>query len=480
MGKHSSRGSKRSTRARKPSEIKRLEPRSRSRETPKEQVRRRKESQTQSTQSRQRRRQRRRRVVAGCATVLLVVVVGLAVAVMLYFRGVDRRLIERRQQIDPAIEEVLQETPREPEKPVYVLLLGSDVRPGETVARADTIMIARLDREQKRLSLLSIPRDTRVQIPGYGTTKINAASVYGGPSLMISTVKELTGVPISHYVEVDFAGFVEIVDILGGVEIEVPARIYDPQAANWDPSGYVVEEGLQRLDGKHALTFVRSRKFPEGDFQRIRNQQAFLRAMLNQMLRGATFLKATQLIDAGVENATTDMSTGEIVGLARSMWGMSGESFESATIPSHPEYRGGASYVIPDEPEMAAVLAAFTAGESLAEATGESPDKLVPQNVTVTVRNGCGKAGVAAAASRRLELAGFDVRDVGNTNQFVYKKTLVIHKDDNARATLVRQMLGIGDVAPSRGMYSFNTDVLVVVGSDWTRSGPRVRNVPRD
>jgi polyisoprenyl-teichoic acid--peptidoglycan teichoic acid transferase len=223
-----------------------------------------------------------RRALIVLATIALVGFVVAGVLLAIYVNDVNTRL----RPDAAAISDALAEPPGFSE-PYYVLIMGSDRRPGETNARTDTLILARIDPDEKRATLVSIPRDTRVEIPGHSTTKINAASALGGPELAIRTVAGFTGLPISHYIEMDFEGFKEIVDALGGVTVAVPHAIDDPLAANYDIRYQSIPAGVQRLSGAHALTFVRSRAYPEGDLMRIQNQQAFLRALVSRDNRGA-------------------------------------------------------------------------------------------------------------------------------------------------------------------------------------------------
>jgi len=328
-------------------------------------------------------------------------------------------------------------------------------------------MVARIDPPQKRVTLLSIPRDTRVEVPGYGETKINAALAYGGPALAIETVTEFTGLPISHYAKIDFLGFKQIVDALGGVTVEVPEDIYDMKAANHVEEAARLEQGVQRLDGAHALTFVRSRQFPEGDLQRIRNQQAFLKALLAEMRKPANLLSLPSVIEAAADSMTTDMSVGTMLRIANQMKDMEPEDLETVTMPGTPQTIDGASYVIADEEAFAELLDRIKRGERVEVVEGEAP-AMDPADVSVTVRNGAGIEGVAAEAAELLAGAGFTVGEVGNADQFVYEETLVVYSgDDRSGADLIASQLDRGRVVQSRGMYSFNTDVLVVVGKDW-------------
>lgn len=399
-------------------------------------------------------------MLAAIAVVLLLS----GAAVASYLKGIDKRL---QQNMGSAVSEVLVE-PKKPSEPFYMLLMGSDRRPGETVARADTLIVARVDAEEKRVTLLSIPRDTRVAIPGHSTNKVNAAMVYGGPELAIQTISEFTGLPITHYLEIDFAGFAELVDAIGGVTLEVPEEIDDLKAANYVEQFRYVPEGTQRLNGGQALTFVRSRDFPEGDLRRIQNQQTFLRALAEELLEIQNVLRLRSIVDVVVDNVKTDMSVSRILSLANEFRGMDPGAIEAVTMPGTPEYIGRVSYVIADEDALGELIARIDQGlpADPTEAEAGVAD-LDPSSVRVVVRNGAGIGGVAADAAGRLQVEGFQVIETGNANQFVYDETLVVYKNDAEKATAVLRALGIGRVVPSSGMYSFEGDVLVVVGKDW-------------
>ena len=461
MGRHSTPKPNRRTR-----KIEKLDPASESAETPEEQQRRRNR---QGYTQRQRRRERRKRVAYGCMTSFAVVFVAFAVLILFYISGVNSRLSAAlKEGVDETVVELLEQAaPEESEDPFYMLIMGVDNREGETRARSDTLIVARIDPTEKTASLISIPRDTRVVIPGYGTNKINAANALGGPALVIETVKDLTGLPISKYLEVDFQGFKDLVNALGGVSIDVPSTIIDPQAGDYDPSAYKVYAGQQTLNGAQALTFVRSRNFPDGDLTRIKNQQLFLRSLLDESLKVENALRAPQIIESVVGNVTTNFTVRELLELANSMNGMGNGSLETATMPGSPQYVGGVSYVIMDEDAFAAMIQRVKTGDPL-DAVADDEDVLpMPFQVTVDIRNGAGIAGVAGDCTRRLKRAGFVVGEPGNMNQFVYDETLIVYENDPGSADVVQQSLGIGKVVSSRGMYSFTTDVLVVVGKDW-------------
>lgn len=213
------------------------------------------------------------------------------------------------------------------------LLLGSDARTGETRARADTVIFAAADTDGKWLALLSIPRDTRVEIPGHGRDRINAATVYGGPELACDTVARLLGQPIDYYVMTNYEGFKEIVDILGGVTIDVEKDMYhyDPQ----EGGRYTInlKKGVQRLNGEQALMYVRYRGDPLGDIARVQRQQKFLMALADEIMQPATIIKLPRLIPVIKRCVETNMPLSKMLALARMARQLDDVQIVTATLP---------------------------------------------------------------------------------------------------------------------------------------------------
>ena len=202
--------------------------------------------------------------------------------------------IVKQQKLNPSLK------PAEPMKPFTLLLLGADYRKGETAYRTDTIILAKIDPQQKKIWMLSIPRDTKVLVPKHGYQKINNAHALGGPELTIKTVEQFTGVPINHYMEVNFQGFQGAVDALGGIWVNVPKAINDKKAASQSvhQRAAKIPAGYQLLDGEHALTFVRSRDYADADISRMKSQQVFFKALADQMAKSPNVTKMMRAINA--------------------------------------------------------------------------------------------------------------------------------------------------------------------------------------
>jgi LCP family protein required for cell wall assembly len=245
-----------------------------------------------------------------------------------------------------------------------VLLLGVDAREGESQTRTDTIILASVDPKTKQMSLLSIPRDTRVNIPRHGYDRINSAAVYGGPEMSMKVVSELLGIPIKYYVIADFNGFKNIVDALGGVTLEVEQDMY-----HYDPTdnyAYHIDlsRGLQRLDGDKALQYVRYRGYAMGDIERTAHQQKFLVALGKEMLQPGTILKLPSLIPEVNKYVKTNLSLSDMMKMASAAKSMEDGNFVAQTLPGRPVDIDGISYWGVDPAEARQMVAMLFRGET--------------------------------------------------------------------------------------------------------------------
>ncbi len=247
-----------------------------------------------------------------------------------------------------------------PQEPVTILILGRDTRDTENdKGRADTIMLLYLDPEEITGSLLSIPRDTLVEIPGYGEDKINHAYAYGGEELTIKTVSSFLDAEINHYVTLDFEGFVRLIDALGGVDITIDRPLVDPKSgANFSP-------GDHHFTGEQALSYTRSRATELGDIGRIQRQQQLFRELLIQKLNVRYLSSVPYYFNILVENTRTDLDILTILKYSKAALSFNSENFETAIIPSHPDWinDGTISVQIPDIEEAKAMWQRIINGE---------------------------------------------------------------------------------------------------------------------
>jgi LCP family protein required for cell wall assembly len=227
---------------------------------------------------------------------------------------------------------------------VNILLLGSDQRPDEP-ARADTILVLRVNGKTKTVSQLSIPRDTLVSIPGYDEGKINSAYAYEGPGLMIQTVQQLTGLPIHHYAEINFDGFPEIVDAVGGVDIDVPTTIDAQYPDGYDWTEVHFDAGPQKMDGEEALTYVRVR-YSDDDFHRMARQQQFMDSLQKKFTSPTNMARLPLFAPTVVEAMVTDLSTSDLMTLGWIKFRTPAERNRKFVLEGDLENIGGLDYVV--------------------------------------------------------------------------------------------------------------------------------------
>ena len=240
---------------------------------------------------------------------------------------------------------------------VNIMLMGVDERV-EDVGRSDTLMVASLDAAQDSVSLLSIPRDTRVQIKRHGYDKINAAYAYGGEALTQNTVESLLGINIDHYIIVNTNSFGKMIDAIGGIDIDVDNRMFyeDP----WDDNGGLVidlKPGLQHMDGKTAITYVRYRD-EEGDAGRVRRQQKFMRACFEKLSDPSMMIKLPEIVQEARNAVKTDLSINEMVDIAKTLKlaDESDEGLKTGIVPGRWAYINGVSYLLPNIERLGEVV----------------------------------------------------------------------------------------------------------------------------
>jgi LCP family protein required for cell wall assembly len=354
--------------------------------------------------------------------------------------------------------------------PVNILVLGSDRRKhlaGDT-GRSDTIMLLRIDPSTKSISMLSIPRDLRVEIPGYGTDRINAAYSDGGPALSVATFKQLTGLPVNHFIDVNFTGFTDMVNYLGGVYLDVDRQYYNNTAVT-GYSSIDINAGYQRLNGRDALSFVRFRHDQLGDWGRMQRQQLFLRELKRQALRWQNVFKLPKLIDSMTSNTISDVSSiKKLLGLVELGLGANTQHIYQTHLVGEPVVINGADELEASPTEVAAVVDEFMhpLRPPVQQAKGESQPK---SSFTVTVSNGGATAGDAAVAAGLLSVQGYTTAVAGNVLQGDSKATLVYATQayvGNARA--LAAMLAPGRVVIVARASGVQPGVAVVLGPSYT------------
>lgn len=271
---------------------------------------------------------------------------------------------------------------------INIMIMGVDKRVDD-VGRSDTLMVLTYNPADKKASLMSLPRDTRVHIDKNGYDKINHAYAFGGHELTKKTVESFLNVPINYYVLIDIQAFEKIIDAVGGIDIDVEKRMYyeDP----WDDDGGLVidlKPGLQHLNGKTAIQYVRYRD-TEGDIGRINRQQKFMKAFLAQIISPAILPKLPDIISNISSAIQTDMPLNDMLSLVANLPTIQQNGLISEMVPGKPAYIKDVSYWIPDiakTREMIAQNMGITLDDKAQKDTADTIkayDKSLPKDIKI-------------------------------------------------------------------------------------------------
>lgn len=395
------------------------------------------------------------------------------------------------------LETFLALTPKTRLSGVNILAFGTDET--KSVQRSDTIILFHIDNEAKKIGALSIPRDTRVNVPGVGLTKINHAYAYGGAELLERSVSEFLGVPIEYHVQINLAGVEKLIDQLDGITIDVEKDLfYEDQAGDL----YIdIKKGKQNLKGKEAIQFLRFRHDQEGDLGRIRRQQSFIRSFAAKLTTTKTMLDLPNIVAKINSSIKTNMSKKEMMGLSLQF----SDAFKSGalnkgTVPGNVSIIKGVSYWNPDmggvDEVVKQLLLGFNEEDTQHVSTIETEDKSaskenrrkitlkelkrietqtdvlggdIEEPLIIEVLNGMGQPGAARKGARLLKELGMDVPKYSNAGSFDYETTLIVDwKGRPEKTVALAQKLFID---PSKIIVYDRPDkpldATLVIGKDW-------------
>jgi LCP family protein required for cell wall assembly len=438
------------------------------------------------------RRHRLRRTLITVGIVMLTLFVAGGVAAYLAYRNLDQNI----SAIDPSADLTDRPTKATPtatgaNEPLNILLMGSDTRQGQGHgfgnasllggARSDTTMLVHLPADRKSALVVSIPRDSMVQIPacktGDGSTypahlgMFNEAFSLGGPGCTMHTVESLTGIYIDHFMVVDFRGFQSMVDALGGIQVCLPTAIDDPK------SHLNLPAGISTVHGTEALAYVRARYIGNGsDISRITRQQAFLSSVVNKVRSAGTLLNPIKLykfLDAATKSLTTDPSLAHLSAL-RDL----ADQVRSIP-PSKITFMTTPWMVDPSDPNRVVwdtaktnplwkaikTDAAYPPPAPKPTIMDQRPLTTAPSDIAVEVLNGSGQSFAATRAAAKLRAQGYQVYSVGDAATSDYVSTVVQYSRgmEDAARTLAASIPGSSRVL----VDGLGTTVQVVVGKQW-------------
>jgi LCP family protein required for cell wall assembly len=370
------------------------------------------------------------------------------------------------------------------------IVIGYDRRPGEGKAvesRSDTVMLVRADPKAETISMLSFPRDLIVEIPGcHGYSsfrgRINEAFTYCGPKGTLQTVKQLTGIPVNYMVTVNFAGFQEIVDKLGGVYLDIDQRYFNDNSGLGPGQTYAeidLRAGYQHLSGADALSYVRFRH-TDSDLYRVVRQQQFVTALKQQVSNFWSITKLFGIVKTITKNVEVGVGGGgkldvdRLYGYAKLAYGLPSGNFHQVQL----ENLAGSTELTASEDAIQTAVEKFlnpdvdAAAKAASVATGRPLPKAKappPSDVTIEVLNGNGVVGSASDAAYLLSRRGYEVVNGGNADAFDYFQTQIVYNasrpDGEAAAKAVADLFGEAEVAPAGGDQTLSTTLRVVVGT---------------
>ena len=395
------------------------------------------------------RKARIRRIVAIAVCLLVAVAVAAAVGVATFFGSLDAKLGLKDSDAASALV-----APKADAKAFYTVVSADLDAPGSANATdgPDAIALVRVDEETRVVTVVSIPPTLQVSLKDGKKHPLREASTQEGDAALVSAVAD---------VKTDAESIVRRVDVLGGVEVNVAEEVDDPNAGD-----AYLPAGTQTLDGAQALTFLRASNFSNGLEVQAANQRELLTALSLRLL-GEGRLSFLATLDNVGGSFQTDLSAAAALSVADALRGVDSSSVYGALVPGYETARDGASSYAVSSDAWKSMMELVAAGsEPVVEQTAPQVD---PGSFTITVRNGSGVTGGAGQIAAALKDRGFDVTETGNTDTYAYDETLVVYNDDafEAAAETVVASLGLGRTVPGAGFYTFDTDVLVVLGKDW-------------
>ncbi len=366
-------------------------------------------------------------------------------------------------------------------RPVNILILGtkvltSDLKEAQEEdlgyhalvnsfdGHTDTMLLLRFDPEAKKLTVLSIPRDTRTYVEGYGLTKINAANAHGGPALSAKAISDLLeGVGIDRYIRVNVQGVQQLVDALGGVTVYVPK---DMKYKDDSQHLYInLKEGKQHLDGEKALQFLRFRYDKYGDVGRVQRQQTLMRALMEQALNPTTVGRLPKILSVIQSHIDTNLSVEELVALVGFAGQTDRSNVQMLMVPG--DFNGSGhqdvSYWLPNQRRIQQMMAQY-----FDQGYSETVD-VDREYLRVSIQDSTGDSDAVEALINTLREAGYQNVKIDDAWREPLRVTrIVAQQGDDEGASTVRESLGFGEVrVESTG--SLNSDVTIQLGRDWLK-----------
>ncbi|MCR4408192.1 MAG: LCP family protein [Anaerolineae bacterium] len=379
----------------------------------------------------------------------------------------------------------------ESKDPIHIVLLGLDQRPEESgPSRTDTIIVIRVDPSTNSASMLSIPRDLWVSIPGYEENRINTANYIGdlkgypggGPALVKKTIEYNLGIRVHYYVRLNFEGFVRLIDRIGGIDIDVPQEIRDTQYPDPDnPGAYTtiyIPAGLQHMDGATALKYARTRHV-DSDFGRLSRQQQVIMAVRDRVLRldliPQLLPHLSELMNEMGDAVQTDLQPTDIIRLAQLAQQIDDTNIKRGMVDSSMTVPwttyNGAQVLLLDRDKVRPLVNELFPDKSpeLDKTEVEVLDHLAAEQARIAVQNGTTTGSLATHTAAFLKERGFQVVQYGNADRFDYSQTMII--DYSGKPYTVDRLAQLFHIPESNiqrpSGVSSDVDILLIIGQDF-------------
>lgn len=403
------------------------------------------------------RKKRRRRIMFVAIVALLVLAVSAGVGVATYYSSSDSKLALGDSNASDAL------VAQEGDAPYYILCAAQLGSAGAAQgAQTDAYMLVRVDEANRALTFIAIPSNLEVRLSDGQNHPLYDAREVGGDAELISQVADLADVDITHFAMTDAQGIAGMVDAVGGVQVNVSEEVDDPYAGT-----KVLLAGDQSLDGADALIYLRATNFSNGIEGAAANRVGFTLALAQRALTAEGLSFAALVGDAG-DYVSTDMTSSQLIALSDALRPLDEVTVYTCVVPGY-ETDGTPTLYEYSDSQWADMLERVKAGED-PNAIDSSAEYVNPADVTVEVRNGAGTTGAASSLGDMLSAAGYAVEGVGNVDDgTTYPETFVIYSDEanEGAAKAVMQVVGSGRIIVGGDFYTFDTDILVIIGKDW-------------
>ncbi|SDG59559.1 transcriptional attenuator, LytR family [Thermoanaerobacter thermohydrosulfuricus] len=342
---------------------------------------------------------------------------------------------------------------------INILVLGVDETSPTDPRRSDTMILLSYNPKTNKAYILSIPRDTMIKLDKYGTQKINAAYPIGGPQLAMDMVSQLIGEPVDYYVKIGYEGFKQLVDDLGGVEMNVPMDMnYDDNAGNLHIH---LKKGVQLLDGEKALQLVRFRHgYAEQDLERVKVQREFLLAMFQKAKDPSTLLKIHRILKTINQYVETNIPPTTMLKYADYLLKLDKDNIKTATLPGTPQYIDGVAYYITDPQKVLQFM------DNLNDERDDTAIAANKKDIKIEVLNGGGIPGAATKTADLLKQQGYDVVKIGNVIGTTYNTTQIINRTDDKKIVEDLKKILKNAIVVEDTNGDSNVDITIILGKN--------------